>query len=164
MKVHGAVPEYPVVVLAVATAVILVAAPYLLRPARRLVYTALTVAAVGAAIAVVGLLDDIVGALALGSFVAAAFHLAIGSPSASPTLHGARAVGPARSRIPVEGCHAMIGPLDERRVDEVELTDRDQLDIVPVGRGRVTGAVCGNDHTEARHGCSPLARGISGIG
>lgn len=37
LEVDGSVPEYPVVVLAVATSVLLVAAPYLLRPARRLV-------------------------------------------------------------------------------------------------------------------------------
>jgi len=87
MKVRGAVPEYPVVILAVATTVILVAAPYLLRPTRHLVYVALVIASVGAVVGVVGLLDDIVGALALGWAVTAAFHLAIGSPAANPTLH-----------------------------------------------------------------------------
>jgi uncharacterized membrane protein YbhN (UPF0104 family) len=86
MSAHGAVPEYPIVVLAVATAVLVVVAPYLLRPARRLVYAALWTGAAGAVGAIVGLPDDVIGALAIGWGVAAILHLAVGSPAANPSV------------------------------------------------------------------------------
>ncbi len=86
MTVDGRVPEYPVVLLTVATTVLLVASPFLLRPARRLLHAALAIAAGAAFLAVLGLPDDIVGAFALGWGVAAAFHLAFGSPAANPSV------------------------------------------------------------------------------
>lgn len=86
LEVDGAVPEYPVVVLAVATTILLVAAPYLLRPARRLVFAVLAVAAASAVLAVVGLPDDVLGGWALGWGVAALVHLAVGTPAATPSI------------------------------------------------------------------------------
>jgi uncharacterized membrane protein YbhN (UPF0104 family)/tRNA A-37 threonylcarbamoyl transferase component Bud32 len=86
MNVHGAVPEYPVVLLAVATTVLLVVAPYLLRPARRLVRASVVISIIGAFVAIVGLPDDVIGGIALGWGVAAAFHLAMGSPLANPSV------------------------------------------------------------------------------
>ena len=86
MKVDGSVPQYPVIILATATAAILVAAPHLLRPARRLVYAAIWIAAGGAILAVVGLTDDVLAALAIGWGIAAIYHLAVGSPAATPTV------------------------------------------------------------------------------
>jgi uncharacterized membrane protein YbhN (UPF0104 family) len=85
MVVGGAVPEYPAVVLATATTVLLVAAPYLLRPARRTVFALLGLAAVGAVVGLVGLPDDVVASVALGWGVAAVFHLVIGTPAATPS-------------------------------------------------------------------------------
>jgi len=58
----------------------------LLRPARRLVYGALWIAAGGALIAIVGLTDDVVAGVAIGWGVAAIYHLAVGSPAANPTI------------------------------------------------------------------------------
>ena len=66
LTTHGASPEYPVIVLAVATTMLLVAAPYLLRPARRLVVALLTLGALGALVAIVGMPDDVVASIALG--------------------------------------------------------------------------------------------------
>jgi uncharacterized membrane protein YbhN (UPF0104 family) len=86
LTTHGASPEYPVIVLAVATTVLLVAAPYLLRPARRLVVALLTLGALGALIAVVGMPDDVVASIALAWGVAAGFHLVVGTPAATPSL------------------------------------------------------------------------------
>jgi uncharacterized membrane protein YbhN (UPF0104 family) len=86
LEVDGAVPEYPAVVLAVATTVLLVAAPYLLRPARRLVFAVLAGAAASAVFAVVGLPDDVLGGWALGWGVAALVHLAVGTPAATPSI------------------------------------------------------------------------------
>jgi len=86
MKVDGFVPEYPVVLLAVATTIVLVVGPYLLRPIRRVLFGVLTVAAVAALLGVVGLPIDVIGALALAWAVAAAFHLAVGTPAATPVV------------------------------------------------------------------------------
>ena len=86
LDVDGSMPEYPVVVLAAATTVLLVAAPYLLRPARRLVLAVLGVAATSAVLAVVGLPDDVLGGWALGWGVAALVHLAVGTPAATPSI------------------------------------------------------------------------------
>ena len=87
LEFHGSSPEYPVIVLAVAMTVLLVAAPYLLRPARRTVQALVVLGALGALFAAVGLPEDIVASVALAWGVAAAFHLAVGTPAATPSLH-----------------------------------------------------------------------------
>jgi uncharacterized membrane protein YbhN (UPF0104 family) len=93
LVVDSAVPEYPAVVLAVATTVLLIAAPYLLRPARRIVIALLTLSALSAVVALTGLPDDVIGGVALGWGVAALFHLAFGTPAATPsTAQVARAL------------------------------------------------------------------------
>jgi uncharacterized membrane protein YbhN (UPF0104 family)/tRNA A-37 threonylcarbamoyl transferase component Bud32 len=84
--VSGRTPDYPVVVLAIATTVLLVAAPYLLRPARRTIVALLTFGAFGALVGVLGLPEDVVASVALGWGVAAAFHLVVGTPAATPSL------------------------------------------------------------------------------
>src|SRR5262249_55101863 len=70
----GVTPEYPIVVLGAATTVLLVAAPYLLRPARRLMFAALTLGVLGALGAVVGTTEDVIGSVALAWGVAALVH------------------------------------------------------------------------------------------
>ena len=72
--------------LAVATAVLLTAAPYLVRPVRHTVRAIQVLAVVGAAVAAVGPLGSIVGALGLGWAMSAVVSLAIGTPRATPTL------------------------------------------------------------------------------
>ena len=99
LTVHGASPEYPVIVLAVATTVLFVAAPYLLRPARRLVVALLTLGALGALVALVGMPDDVFASIALAWGVAAAFHLVVGTPAATPSLEQ---VGRALSGLGVD--------------------------------------------------------------
>jgi uncharacterized membrane protein YbhN (UPF0104 family) len=86
LRLDGTTPEYPVVVLTVATTVLLVAAPYLLRPARRTVVTMLTLGALGALFAAVGVPEDVVGSVALAWGVAAALQLVVGTPAATPSL------------------------------------------------------------------------------
>ncbi|HEX5096258.1 MAG TPA: hypothetical protein VFX21_09600, partial [Acidimicrobiia bacterium] len=86
LVLDGTVPKHPVALLAITTTMLFVAGPYLLRPARRLVFFALGVAAFGAIFGLVGLPDDVVASIALGWGVAAALHLAIGTPAATPTL------------------------------------------------------------------------------
>ncbi len=81
-----AIPQFPVVPLAVATAVLLVATPFLVRPARRLVLLVLSLGAISASVAVVGLPSDIIGSVALGWGVAAVVHLIFGTPAATPSI------------------------------------------------------------------------------
>ena len=81
----GAGPEYPLVRLAVITAIIAAAAPYLSRPSRFLGFAAVVVVALDAMYLGVGSPADVVGALALGISVAGAVHLAFGSPGGRPT-------------------------------------------------------------------------------
>jgi uncharacterized membrane protein YbhN (UPF0104 family) len=71
--------------LAVATAVLLTAAPYLVRPARRSVRVVQLLALVGAVFAAIGPLGSILGAFGLGWGVSAIASLAVGTPKATPT-------------------------------------------------------------------------------
>jgi len=101
MVLDGSIPEYPVVALACSTTVMLVVAPYLLRPARRMVFGLLASATVGAVIGIVGLLDDVAASLALGWGVAAALHLVIGTPAATPSRNqAAETLRPSAYRSP----------------------------------------------------------------
>jgi uncharacterized membrane protein YbhN (UPF0104 family) len=86
MKVGGHVPEYPVVLLAAAVTIVLVAGPYLLRPIRRLLFADLAFASGAAILSVVGLPIDVIGAFALAWGIAAVVHLAVGTPAATPTV------------------------------------------------------------------------------
>ena len=93
MTVSGRVPEYPVVWLATAVTIVLVAGPYLLRPIRRVLFLDLAFASLAAVIAVVGLPIDVIGTFALAWGVAAVVHLAIGTPAATPLVeHVAQAL------------------------------------------------------------------------
>jgi uncharacterized membrane protein YbhN (UPF0104 family) len=81
-----ATPTYPVVLLAVSNAVVLVASSYLTRTARHLVMTLLALASIAAFLLTVGLSADIVGALALGWGIAALVRFAVGSPAGTPSV------------------------------------------------------------------------------
>jgi uncharacterized membrane protein YbhN (UPF0104 family) len=81
-----ATPTYPVVLLAVSTAVILVASSYLTRTARHLVVALLVVACLSATLLTLGLSADVIGALALGWGVAAAVRFTVGSPAGTPSV------------------------------------------------------------------------------
>lgn len=81
----GPLPEYPAVTLAIATGVIGLLAPFLVRPARRGAIAVLLVAAGASIVAVMGLPEDLLAGMVLGWGVAAAFHLAFGTPAATPT-------------------------------------------------------------------------------
>jgi uncharacterized membrane protein YbhN (UPF0104 family) len=77
---------YPTVRLAVLAAVVLVASPFLARPVRRLGQLVLLVVAPGTLVLGLGGVDAVVGAVAIGWGVAAALHLALGSPAGRPTM------------------------------------------------------------------------------
>ena len=71
-QVAGIDPRYPVILLAVATAVALTGIPYLSRPVQRLVVLALTLAAVCAVVGGYGFPLNVVAAIVLGWGTAAA--------------------------------------------------------------------------------------------
>ncbi len=76
---------YPAVHLAIIAAVVLVAAPFLTRPVRRLGQIVLIVLAPAVIVLGVGGANAVAGALALGWAIAAGLHLAFGSPAGRPT-------------------------------------------------------------------------------
>lgn len=76
--------------LAVAVAVLLAVAPYLVRPARRSVWLVSGLALLGSVLGAIGPLPAIIGALALGWAMSAVFSLAVGTPKATPTKGSVR--------------------------------------------------------------------------
>jgi uncharacterized membrane protein YbhN (UPF0104 family)/tRNA A-37 threonylcarbamoyl transferase component Bud32 len=83
--VHG-VPEFPALVVAVATGALLVVLPFLVRPARRAVRAGLSIGCAAAVVSVVGLPLDVAAGIAIGWGAAAILHLLFGTPAATPTL------------------------------------------------------------------------------
>jgi uncharacterized membrane protein YbhN (UPF0104 family)/tRNA A-37 threonylcarbamoyl transferase component Bud32 len=78
-------PSFPVVRLAVITAVICAAAPYVTRPVRRVGQAVVLFLALAAFYLGTGFPNGVFAAVALGWGVAAAVHLAFGSPGGRPT-------------------------------------------------------------------------------
>ncbi|MBV9832640.1 MAG: flippase-like domain-containing protein [Marmoricola sp.] len=78
-------PSFPNVRLAVATAVLLSASPFLARPARSLIRLTLVVTTISAVALVEGLTSDVLAALVVGWGMAAAARLVFGCPVGEPT-------------------------------------------------------------------------------
>jgi glycosyltransferase 2 family protein len=78
-------PRFPIVQLAVATAVALAGLPYLSRPMHRLVTGAVAVAALCAVVGGYGLPLGVIAAVVVGWGTAAACHLAMGAPNGLPS-------------------------------------------------------------------------------
>jgi uncharacterized membrane protein YbhN (UPF0104 family) len=81
----GTTPAFPLVRLTVTTAVLAAASPYLTRPTRRVGHALLLVLAVCALYLGTAYPNDLLAGLLLGWGVAAAVHLAFGSPGGRPT-------------------------------------------------------------------------------
>jgi hypothetical protein len=78
-------PRFPVLQLAIATAVALAGLPYLSRPMRRLVVVAVSLAALCAVVGSYGLPLGVIAAVIVGWGTAAACHLAMGAPNGLPS-------------------------------------------------------------------------------
>jgi glycosyltransferase 2 family protein len=78
-------PRFPVLQLAVATAVALAGLPYLSRPMHRLVFLGVSVAALCAVVGGYGLPLGVLAAIVVGWGTAAACHLALGAPNGLPS-------------------------------------------------------------------------------
>ena len=89
--VNGAGPHFPVLRLAVVTAVTMTAAPHVVRPMRRLGFVAIVFTAIAAVALDLGSLAAVVGGFGIGLGVAAIVHLAWGSPAGAPSRFRVRA-------------------------------------------------------------------------
>jgi uncharacterized protein (TIRG00374 family) len=98
----GLDPSYPVTQFAVTIAVAATALPYLSRPLHRLVGSLVTLASVAAVVSGSALPVNTVSSLAIGWGVAAALHLAVGSPLGLPSP-GEVTGWAAGLGVPVEG-------------------------------------------------------------
>ncbi len=84
-ELQGFDPRFPVLQLAIATAVALAGLPYLSRPLRRVICAAVALAALCAVVGGYGLPLCVVAALVLGWGTAAACHLVLGAPNGMPS-------------------------------------------------------------------------------
>ena len=78
-------PRFPIIQLAIATAVALAGLPYLSRPMHRIVVGAVALAGICAVIGSYGLPLGVIAAVIVGWGTAAACHLAMGSPNGLPS-------------------------------------------------------------------------------
>ena len=141
-RVGSDVPGFPAVRVAVVTAVVRTASPYLGRPTRRLGTVFVLLTAFGALYLSVATPFAVVVALVVGVAVAAALHLTFGSPGGRPTLaqmhatlkelgvdaHGLQfeAVQPSTDTRMV--AHDATGPLS------IRVLGRDEADAQILGR------------------------------
>jgi undecaprenyl-diphosphatase len=125
-------PRYPAVRLGVAVAMVVVAAPHLTRPVRRVGQTLVGVIAVGALYLGRAAPVDVVTALVLGWGVAALVRWCFGTPDGRPTVADVRG-GLERLGLPV----ATLAPRDHQRVGRAEFVGRDEhggLRVAALGR------------------------------
>ena len=81
----GSGPTFPSVSTAIAVALVIALAPYLVRPLRRLAFVLAVLVALAAMYLGTGLASDVVGGLFLGLAAGAAVHALFGAPSGRPT-------------------------------------------------------------------------------
>ncbi|HKA04405.1 MAG TPA: lysylphosphatidylglycerol synthase domain-containing protein, partial [Acidimicrobiales bacterium] len=83
---NSSLPTFPMIRVAVATALVFTASPYLVRPLRRLGIAVVVVMAAASLAAPAGYVIDLIGGLLLGIATAAAVHVAFGSPRGRPSV------------------------------------------------------------------------------
>jgi uncharacterized membrane protein YbhN (UPF0104 family)/tRNA A-37 threonylcarbamoyl transferase component Bud32 len=104
-------PTYPTVPLAVITAVILAAAPFLSRPTRRLGEGVVALTVLGTLYWSGGTTNAVLCGFLVGWGVAAALHLAFGSPAGRPTI---RQVEAALDELGVPATNVRLAPVQSR--------------------------------------------------
>jgi uncharacterized protein (TIRG00374 family) len=126
-------PRFPILQLAVATAVALAGLPYLSRPMRRLVIGAISIAALCAVVGAYGLPLGVIAAVIVGWGTSAACHLAVGAPNGLPSA--SEVTDAVRDlRVDVHGLTSM--PRQEWGVASFTGTDTDGqlLELAVYGR------------------------------
>ncbi|UDY36739.1 lysylphosphatidylglycerol synthase transmembrane domain-containing protein [Dermatobacter hominis] len=86
VRIGDSSPSFPMTRLAVIVAIVAAASPYLARPSRRIGFTLVVTTAIGAMYLGVGLPNAAIAAIVLGWGIAAAVHLAFGSPGGRPSI------------------------------------------------------------------------------
>jgi uncharacterized membrane protein YbhN (UPF0104 family)/tRNA A-37 threonylcarbamoyl transferase component Bud32 len=125
--------SYPTVPLAVTTAIVLAAAPFLTRPVRRVGELVVFLTAVGSLYRSTGDVNAVFAGLVLGWGVAALMHLVFGSPAGRPTLSQVEA---ALEELGVEATDVRMAPFQTRGYTHVlaERGDGTGLDVRVYGR------------------------------
>jgi uncharacterized membrane protein YbhN (UPF0104 family)/tRNA A-37 threonylcarbamoyl transferase component Bud32 len=113
-------PTYPTVPLAIMTAVILTASPFLTRPVRRIGPVVLFLVAIGTFYRASAGFNAVFAAFVLGWGLAAVLHLVFGSPAGRPT---ATQVAAALEELGVPASNVRLAP-DQARGFTVMLADR----------------------------------------
>jgi uncharacterized membrane protein YbhN (UPF0104 family)/tRNA A-37 threonylcarbamoyl transferase component Bud32 len=121
-------PVYPTVPLAVVTAVIATAAPFLTRPVRRLGQFFVLLTALGTLYQATGSLNAVLAGLLLGWGVAALLHFILGSPAGRPTMSQ---VAAALDELGVEVTDVHLAPEQPRDSTRV-LAERSDGAVLPV--------------------------------
>jgi undecaprenyl-diphosphatase len=129
-------PEFPVVRLAIIVAVIAAASPYLTRPVRRVGQFLILLLALAAMYLGTGLPNEIFAGIVLGWGLAAAVHLAFGSPGGRPTRVQVAAalaeLGVDARDVELDGKHDERGTWMTARDDdgplELRVLGRDEAD------------------------------------
>ena len=130
--------EFPGTRVAIIAAVVSVGAPYLSRPVRRLGQTLVLLMFLSAMYLGTSTLDDVAASVVLGWTVAAAVHLAFGSPAGRPTTRQVRA---ALDELGVAVNDLMLAPDQPHGATRMVASD---------DRGAVHVRVLGRDETDAQ--------------
>jgi uncharacterized membrane protein YbhN (UPF0104 family) len=89
--INGSTPRFPVLRIAIVTAVVMTASPHVVRPVRRLGLVAIIGAALAAIALDLGALSGVLAGFGVGLGVAATVRLIWGSPAGAPSLYRVRA-------------------------------------------------------------------------
>ena len=125
-------PRFPTVSLAVLSAVIFAAAPYLTRAVRGLGFTIVILATPGAIAVGHAFPNDVLGGLTTGVLVAAAIHVAFGSPGGRPTLPQ---IALALDELGVDATDLTLAPTQRLgRTAVLAVGDDGPIDVTVIGR------------------------------
>lgn len=129
----GSGPVFPVLAVAVASALAVVLAPYLARPLRILLLVAVTLTALASLYLGTGLPSDVWGGLFLGLVAGAGVHVAFGAPGGRPTAAAIRAALEELG-LDVLDVTPAPDPVTRATVMDVRLGSGDAARVVAYGR------------------------------
>lgn len=129
----GSGPVFPVLAVAVATALAVVLAPYLARPFRLLLLLAVVLTGLASLYLGTGLPSDAWGGLFLGIVAGAGVHVAFGAPGGRPTVAAVRAAL-EQLGLDVRDVRPSPDPVARATVMRVRLASGEDARVVAFGR------------------------------
>ena len=131
-------PAFPTATVAVATALAVALAPYLIRPLRRLAGLLVILVAISAMFLGTGLGSDALGGIFLGLAVAAAVHFAFGAPGGRPSIEE---IDAALTELGISVSDLRPSEMDVPRatVMDVDLADGQRGRVIAFGRDQRDG-------------------------